>query len=427
MKLKCKFYKVLLFIFFNKIFFSLINASVNTKTDFQLSAFQELLTVSSIPYNQLKFTYNISPDYARTSATGSGSVTGTGGFAVLDSGTTSNGSANLRSINRLIYNPGQGSVATFSSIFSRAGVAGNYQIIGIGNAEDGFFFGYTGTQFGILWRSNSSGTPVDTWIPQTSWNTDTMNGTGPSGMILDPTKGNIYKIQYQWLGFGAVNFYIENPTGTMQLVHQLKYANNNTQTTVRNPSLQLRADTVNFQNTTTGGQVKTSAMVGSSEGQIKETLAVRNDQEIQGFVINSTTPSLDHILTIYNKQIYQGRTNQVMVFPDLVTSLTTQNQGRNAVFYIYKNPTFSTTGTFTDVDTNNSVVSYSTGTNTVVSSNGQLVGVIYTKPSDSQYVELLSQSIALAPDEYLSVLGTRTVGGGGSLLAYLSLSWQEFF
>ena len=37
-----------------------------------------------------------------------------------------------------------------------------------------------------------------------------MDGTGPSKQTLDPEFGNVFKIQYQWLGFGAIIFSIEN-------------------------------------------------------------------------------------------------------------------------------------------------------------------------------------------------------------------------
>lgn len=49
------------------------------------------------------------------------------------------------------------------------------------------------------------GPQVDTKITQTNWNIDPMDGTGPSGITLDPTKRQIFLIEMEWLGVGSVN------------------------------------------------------------------------------------------------------------------------------------------------------------------------------------------------------------------------------
>lgn len=50
---------------------------------------------------------------------------------------------------------------------------------------------------------------------QTAWNVDRLDGSkgvlNPSGMLLDPTKLNVWKIAYPWLGAGASNFERDDP------------------------------------------------------------------------------------------------------------------------------------------------------------------------------------------------------------------------
>jgi formylmethanofuran dehydrogenase subunit D len=61
-----------------------------------------------------------------------------------------------------------------------------------------------------------------------------------SGFILDPSKGNVYKISYQYLGFGNITFFIENPENELIIpVHRIKYANTHTSTNVGNPNLRI--------------------------------------------------------------------------------------------------------------------------------------------------------------------------------------------
>jgi hypothetical protein len=49
---------------------------------------------------------------------------------------------------------------------------------------------------------------VETVIPRSSWNVDKMDGNGPSGRILYLSRGNIYKIQIVWYGYGSILFEI---------------------------------------------------------------------------------------------------------------------------------------------------------------------------------------------------------------------------
>ncbi|OGB86089.1 hypothetical protein A3J41_01045 [candidate division TM6 bacterium RIFCSPHIGHO2_12_FULL_38_8] len=226
-----------------------------------LSVYGEILAVQPTAIIQLQFPYNINTDYVSTSVTGAGTVTSSTNFALLQTGASASSSATMLSRQRLHYQASQGCVTMYTALFT-TGVANSTQKIGIGNAQDGFFFGFNGTTFGILHRVNS----VDTWIPQTSWNQDKFNGSGASGVTLDPTKGNIYKIQYQWFGFGAINFFIENPnTGALVLVHQIQYANANTATSLLNPALQLMAEVINTTNAT-NVTLKTPSFAGIIEG-----------------------------------------------------------------------------------------------------------------------------------------------------------------
>lgn len=42
-------------------------------------------------------------------------------------------------------------------------------------------------------------TSTDTFIPQSTWNGDKLDGTGASGVLLDPNKGNVFQIGIQYL------------------------------------------------------------------------------------------------------------------------------------------------------------------------------------------------------------------------------------
>lgn len=109
--------------------------------------------------------------------------------------------------------------------------------------------------------------PTEQFIPQSTWNVDRMDGGQfcPSGVVLDPTKGNVYGVQFQYLGYGNAFFYIvDGKTGRPVLVHQIKNANTRTSTVLRNPNLYLGWES---KNTGTGTSV---TMYGASGGAFVE-------------------------------------------------------------------------------------------------------------------------------------------------------------
>jgi hypothetical protein len=96
-----------------------------------------------------------------------------------------------------------------------------------------------------LTRQVTGDTGTFTTIPRLSWNEDKCDGTDVLPLI-DWSKGNVFQIKYQWLGYGFVSFYLENPnTSNISLVHQYKYPNTNTTPSIDNPSLQFLGNVAN--------------------------------------------------------------------------------------------------------------------------------------------------------------------------------------
>lgn len=107
--------------------------------------------------------------------------------------------------------------------------------------------------------------PTEQFIPQSAWNQDRFDGTGPSGQTIDPTKGNVYGVQFQYLGYGDAFFYVVNGlTGRPTLCHIIRNANTRTSTVLRTPNLYL---TWESRNIGTGTSV---TMRGASGGAFVE-------------------------------------------------------------------------------------------------------------------------------------------------------------
>lgn len=366
---------------------SYIREQKDEKTAFGEAAVAEINTAVS-----LDFPYNINSDIVDTTTTGSGTVTQSNSKAVLQTTAASSSSAEMLSKDALKYEPGIGGLVRFTALFT-TGAANSTQIIGIGDSEDGYFFGYNGTSFGILRRQNS----VDTWVAQTAWSEDKFDGTGPSGVTIDHTKGNVFQIRYQWLGFGMISFYIENPSnGELQLCHRIEYANANTTPSIFNPSLPLCAFVENTTNNT-NIKLETSSMAAFTEGVIPTIGPVNSISNTKTNVGTTQT----NILTIRNKSTFQSKTNRVRINLEFLT--VAADGTKNVEIQVTKNTTLGGTPSYTDISTNTSVVEYDTAGTTI--SGGQRIFTIELGKTEGRDRDLTGFDVILNPGETLTFSG----------------------
>lgn len=85
--------------------------------------------------------------------------------------------------------------------------AGQVAQCGWGDDTNGVFVGYNGTTHGVWLRQNG----VDTFTAQSAWNIDKLDGTGASGLTLDPTKGYIFDVRAGLFGYAGAVLYVCSP------------------------------------------------------------------------------------------------------------------------------------------------------------------------------------------------------------------------
>jgi hypothetical protein len=259
-------------------------------------------------------------------------------------------------------------------------------------------------------------TPTDTWVLQTAWNTDKMNGTGPSKMLLDPTKGNVFKIAFQYLGYGEQDFYIEDSvTGKFQLVHRFRYANENTTPWCQDPTFHLNL-IAKTESGYGGGALtmKTSSMAGFIQGQ-ENPDGVRRGVA----VTESITTSEAVFLIIVSNYVFNSRKNKITTFPDIV-SIANESGTKDLTINLKKNPT-SITGSVanTSIQPGVSTMEWSQ-TGTVVVGGANLLSFVVA-PESELVVNLADLRAKIRPGERYVFTGT----GGGALIASISITWVE--
>ncbi len=486
----------------------------NQIIDLPKTAFGEVSTSDLVPVVQLQFPYNINTILTESRANQSGGVTQSLNMANLSTGGSTNSSAQLLSKEHIKYNPGQGGLIRFTGVFT-TGVANSIQIIGIGDSGDGYFFGYNGSDFGILvrkggnpevrtltigtksshvdtititldddaettvsvtngadktvtaneiavhdysnvgrgWTAEAVGADVifyswssgprtgtyllsdvtsaigtfdrtlvgiastDIWTAQTAWSEDKAAGAEVLP-VIDFTKGNVFQIRYQWLGFGMISFWIENPsTGLMIRVHQIEYANANTSPSINNPTLPLCAfvgNTTNISDLT----IDIGSMAGFHEGK-DELLGPRH-----GAKNNKTNAGATEvpILTIRNKTVYQSVFNRTEV-KILFIAMSVEHSKPMTVNF-YENSTL-VGASFSDIDTNTSIVQKDTSATAF--SGGTLLFSIDLGKEDSEIIDLSSDKHAgiLLPGNHITATSIPNSGNGSE--TNVTFSFVELF
>lgn len=83
-------------------------------------------------------------------------------------------------------------------------------------------------------------------IPQSAWNLDRCDGTGPTGYNLDVTKMQMCYIDYTWYGAGFVRFGFRTTDGNVVFCHKIANNNVNNQAYMRSGNLPTRYEVTNI-------------------------------------------------------------------------------------------------------------------------------------------------------------------------------------
>lgn len=201
---------------------------------YQLSAFG-LLRTTGAPWllADLINKYGLDAEYWGTAVTGTGSISNALVLsAVLAQAGGAVGTALIRNDEYWRYQAGKG-IRWFMTGFSTdIGNVENPRRWGQFDANDGIYFQHSrptvGNHFDLVIRSSSGFGGIT--VPQTSWN----RFIYPT---LDPTKDNIYEVSYQWLGAGAVYFWINGV-----LVHVEEHVNQNAGPYMRTAQLPMSVE-----------------------------------------------------------------------------------------------------------------------------------------------------------------------------------------
>lgn len=261
-------------------------------------------------YFSSSFQYSSRPDLWDTQSTGSATIQHNANNQTVEFSLLGSGDSILRRTTKLIpYFPGRTVQMTFSGKFSPEVKETVTQRVGLFDDNNGLYFELDSGGLKFVIKNNGDDSR---FVYQENWNQDKLDGTGVSGITLDPSKFQIGVIEFEWYGGGRVKFgiLIED-----QIVWAHYFDNSNY---LSSPYMGTSVLPISYQAISTGG----SAIViqGSSVASLIGDIPTQGQPRFVGNEI--TTP-----ITLGAAGNYY-RCVSVRLNPNYINSIAIFNKGR---------------------------------------------------------------------------------------------------
>lgn len=212
------------------------------------------------------------------------------------------------------YQPGSPSIL-FGSFQFATGKTNLKQQVGLYDDENGIFLQRDNVTTYIVLRSNVTGSVLETRIAQGSWNGDTLDGGGASGITIDWTKSQLICIEYLWLGVGPIVVVFEI-NGQFYKAHEFSNTNVNTSTYMTTGNLPITYEIFNDGLVTGSSEMRQICCSIFSEGG-KEINELNGDLRSadSGDSVMATPATETAVLAIRLKTTFNGKANRGQVWP----------------------------------------------------------------------------------------------------------------
>lgn len=264
---------------------------------------------------------------------------------------------------------------------------------GTGEKNGAYSISGDATLAGSFASTNAGASPTENWTTQANWDFN------PSW--LDTTKGNLYKVEFAYLGYGPLNYYIMDPNSKKWvLVHQIDWPNNNTTPNFGNPSLRVGWASASLGSSGTNLTVAGASGMVALQGRTNDL-----NRRFSAYGANTTISTEEAILLVEVRREFNGRACQAVVLPSVDVATDSQ---KGMVFRIYKNPSVAGDTLETLIDQAESVCFYDTAGTTVT--GGRLERTIVVGPNGSRFISSKDLGFALFAGDRIVVTGEVTTG-----------------
>lgn len=292
-------------------------------------------------------------------------------------------------------------------------VANAYDYSALGSMAFAISIGGTAT---ASWsRTKAGAEPQHDWVYRADWN-------GNQVPWFDPTKGNVYEINFQYLGFGDIYFRMVDPgTGEWVTVHTIRWGGSNTQLSLPNPNLFATWAVDNVTNSTAVTMYAGCAW-GAIQGQ-----SARANVQVHNFTKAAVSTSETYLFALRNDIATADLTaaNQSSFRLAKITAVTDSGKGARVRVHKFATLTNPQWVNHTTTGYNLSHVSYDTSATAFALTNAVDVTELLLGPngSDTWALGSLEDTIPVYPNETLVVTGYVLAGAASAI--DVTVTWDE--
>lgn len=250
---------------------------------------------------------------------------------------------------------------------------------------------------------------IDTWTPKAEWNVN-------PDIDIDPSLGNVYQIQLQYLGFGGIKFFIENPdTANFELVHIIKFSNTSLTPSVKNPIFRMGWAVRNTGNTS-------NVVVQGASGAIFVEGDIFFDGSQRGFCTTATSigQTRTNVLAIKNRLSFNGTANRAELLPRALNLAT--DTAKTAIYEVIVNPVVAS-GSSLIFESQGTTELAEIATDNVVITGGQVLACFNIKAQGSFSSDLENALTSIPPGMVVSITARVTSGAAADMDA--SITYQD--
>jgi hypothetical protein len=402
------------------------NLSKPNKTlinEFRVDMFGRTKVADGITLFDSQHRYKPSGDYSdTTTGTASISYNANQSTEILTIGTASGDKVTRESRRVFPYQPGK-SLQVMQTFVFAPGKTNLRQRAGYFSRQNGIYVELDGTTAYIVLRSYTTGQVVETKVPQSEWNTDKFDGTGPSDISLDFTKGQIFFQEYEWLGLGSVRIGFAHD-GYFLTAHQFNHTNYVDSVYMTTVSLPIRYEIENTGTTSSSSSMKQiCATVISNGGYQRHT-------ESWSAARSSTVNVSSDFYPLVSIRMATGRTDSVIIPTGLTVLPIAQG---NYEWALLRNATV-TGGTWLSHTPSTGNVEYNISATSLTGGIAVLEGLMSSSNQANTAVTLdgnlqrwdlqLGRTNADVPVSDSLTLAIRSLGGTQSAIG--AISWSDF-
>lgn len=239
--------------------------------------------------------------------------------------------------------------------------------VGLFDEDNGAYFEEEGSTFYCVIRRNTSGGVVETRIARDDWSDDKLDGTGPSGIVFNPSAIQQIIIEYEWYGAGQVEFkfVIDN---NAHAIHKFNHANRVENTWSGNAALPVRVELTNVTGVSAGPHYFWQGSHSfTSEGT---TTLLGRQKAIASPLTGKTLTTANTFYPVVAIRLKSTALNSVVI-PDFYAGATLDNT--NVFVRVLENATV-TGGTWVSYGTESAIEYNLTGT---AVSGGTILDTVY--------------------------------------------------